>query len=375
MFEPETVVARGGAEGQARASEGPARASEGTVMPALADASRRAGLGALATRIQGLRGWLAADLRALEEDLAAVGADGTDLAWAAARHLMGTTGKRVRPICVALAARLGGRLADAPVLAAAGAIEMVHNATLLHDDVLDQGETRRGLPAAWMVYGNAASVLGGDHLLVAALQRVRGLPVSVQHHLVDVIGSMVEGEALQLARRGRFEPDRAAYLKVVQGKTAALFRWALHSGGVLGGLDAAALEALTMLGEALGIAFQLVDDVLDLEGDPAVTGKAAGADLREGKLTWPLILAADADLDLCAAMAHFAAGRWADEAEEAQAAASLVRRVASTGALAATRAEAAGYVATAREALQRLPAGAARDALDTVIDTVLARSH
>jgi octaprenyl-diphosphate synthase len=180
---------------------------------------------------------------------------------------------------------------------------------------------------------------------------------------------------LQLARRGRFEPDRAAYLKVVEGKTAALFRWALHTGGVLGGLDPAALDALSALGEALGVAFQLVDDVLDLEGDVAVTGKAAGADLREGKLTWPLILAADSDLDLCAAMAHFAAGAGGDPVEESLAAASLVRRVASTGALAATRLEAARYVATAREALQRLPAGPAREALDTVIDTVLARRH
>jgi octaprenyl-diphosphate synthase len=280
-------------------------------------------------------------------------------------------GKRVRPICVLLAARMGGRSFDAEVREVATACELVHAATLLHDDVIDLGDERRGAPSARMIYGNAASVLGGDHLLVDALRRVRGAPMHLQHALVDVIASMVEGEALQLERRGRFEPDRAAYLTVVEGKTAALFRWALRAGGTLGGLPAEQVAVLAEIGVALGTAFQLVDDVIDLEGDPAVTGKSACVDLREGKLTWPLILAAERQPGLAERMRAFAAAE--GELDEL----SVVRLVADikrTGALEDTRAEAVARTNVAREGLRTLPAGAARDALSTVIDTVLARS-
>ena len=284
---------------------------------------------------------------------------------------MDRPGKRVRPICVLLAARMGGRSFDAEVREVATACELVHAATLLHDDVIDLGDERRGAPSARMIYGNAASVLGGDHLLVDALRRVRGAPMHLQHALVDVIASMVEGEALQLERRGRFEPDRAAYLTVVEGKTAALFRWALRAGGTLGGLPAEQVAVLAEIGVALGTAFQLVDDVIDLEGDPAVTGKSACVDLREGKLTWPLILAAERQPGLAERMRAFAAAE--GELDEL----SVVRLVADikrTGALEDTRAEAVARTNVAREGLRTLPAGAARDALSTVIDTVLARS-
>ncbi len=342
------------------------------VMPALAAASRRQGLDDLATRLLSLRALLAEDLQALEGLLADVGQHGADVAWAAGRYLVARPGKRARPICVLLAARLGGRGADQAVLDCAAAVELVHAATLLHDDVLDLGEERRGAPSARMVYGNAASVLGGDHLLVDALRRVRSAPLAVQHALVDVIARMVEAEAQQLERRGRFDGDRAAYLQVIAGKTAVLFRWALQAGGALAELSDQDLDRLGRIGDGLGAAFQLVDDVIDLEGDPAVTGKSAYADLREGKLTWPLILASERVPGLRERLAAFAAA--AGEVDDL-AAVRLVREVRDCGALADTRAEAAARTDAARALLAELPAGAARDALSTVIDTILARAR
>ena len=231
------------------------------VLAPLAVASRRQRLDGLADRLVALRQWLAHDLAELETVVGGVGEVGEDLAWRAARYLLGRPGKRVRPLCVMLAARMGGRPFDPAVSAVACACELVHTATLLHDDVLDVGDERRGAPAARVVYGNAASVLAGDHLLVDALTRVdRAGDERVRADLLKVIGQMVSAEALQLERRGRFEAERASYLRVVDGKTAALFRWALRAGGRLGGLEDAHVDALGCFGDSLGIAFQLVDD-------------------------------------------------------------------------------------------------------------------
>jgi geranylgeranyl pyrophosphate synthase len=164
--------------------------------------------------------------------------------------------------------------------------------------VLDEGTERRGGTAARVLYGNSASILGGDHLLIEALRLVErfGDPAHLRA-LFGVIGEMIRAEAVQLERRGKIaallaetsERRRAAYLDVARGKTAALFRWALAAGARASGLDAQAAEQAGRFGEALGIAFQLVDDVIDIEGDPEITGKNALADLREGKLTWPLL--------------------------------------------------------------------------------------
>ncbi len=338
------------------------------VLEPLGRVSRLHGAVDVAARLSALRDWLADDLADLERDLADVGAGGRDLAWRAARHLLAAPGKRVRPLCVMLAARMGGRPFDQAVRAVAVACELVHSATLLHDDVIDLGDARRGTPTARVVYGNAASVLGGDHLLVDALQRVRATGAApLLASLLDVIGAMVAGEALQLARRGRFEPDRAAYLEVVRGKTAVLFRWALEAGATLGGLPASSVAGLAEVGDALGMAFQLVDDVIDLEGD---AGKTTCADLREGKLTWPLVLAAERAPTLAARMRAFAAADGDVAPVEARA---LVDAVRATGALADARAEAARYGARARRRLATLPEGPSRAALEAVVDAALAR--
>ena len=202
---------------------------------------------------------------------------------------------------MALGAKLAGIDHDQRVCDLAVACELVHAATLLHDDVIDEGTERRGAEAARVVYGNSASILAGDYLLIEALSRVQhaGVP-ELLTTIMATIGQMVEAEALQLERRGRFEPDRASYMRVIEGKTASLFQWALSAGAILGGMGERDVEALSKAGLALGLVFQLVDDVLDLEGDPALTGKDMFADLLQGKLSWPLILATEADPGLSA---------------------------------------------------------------------------
>src|SRR5262249_22155884 len=148
------------------------------------------------------------------------------------------------PLCVALAARAGNGF-GAAARQLAVAVELVHTATLLHDDVVDVGDTRRGAPAARVVYGNAASIFAGDWLLVEALRRVRAAAVpDALDRLLDIIEEMIMAESTQLDRRGVMVADRAAYFRVVEGKTASLFRWALWAGGRAGGLDERACRAL-----------------------------------------------------------------------------------------------------------------------------------
>lgn len=343
------------------------------VLEPLARASSRHDAPDLAVRLRDLQSWLGDDLATLEAEVLGVcppGGPPLDLAQRSASWLLARPGKRIRPLCVLLAARLGGRPFDRTVRDLALAAELVHAATLLHDDVIDEGRDRRGAPAARVLYGNSASILGGDHLLTVALRRVaERAPHAVMMGLLDVIAEMVRAEAVQLERRGRFEPSREAYLEVIHGKTAALFRWGLWAGGIAGGLEGPALDALSAAGLALGMAFQLVDDAIDLEADAATSGKTPFADLREGKLTWPLVVAVERDPGVLDAVRE-CMNNGAEGADPA-----LLARIRRTGGLRATREFAAEQAALAGHHLAALPAGEARDALHTVVETALRRSH
>jgi octaprenyl-diphosphate synthase len=363
-------------------SPGSARAQTDAVLTPLAKVSARHGIEPLAVRLMELRAWLADDLTGLEvavQDLHAACADedtglpGTRVR-SAAQHLLALPGKRIRPLCVLLAARLGGLGMDHVLRDLAVACELVHAATLLHDDVIDDSAERRGAPAPRMLYGNSASILAGDHLLVEALRLVQHTAHGpLLSDLLQVISHMVQAEALQLERRGRFDPDRAIYLEVIRGKTAALFAWGLRAGGTVAKLDAETLAALSRVGVNLGMAFQLVDDVLDLEGDPAVTGKEALVDIREGKLTWPIILAAERDPALRQELTAIAAQGGRDlDPERAHA---LVKSLRATGAIDATRVYAKERAAEACAELQALPANRARTALQLVVESAVHRMH
>lgn len=245
----------------------------------------------LARRLAELMDFIGADMATFEDEFARLPRRPDLLVGRGASHLLELGGKRLRPMCVALASRLGNGF-DARVLDVAVAVELVHNATLLHDDVVDHSDTRRGSATARAVYGNAASIFAGDWLLVEALRRIERcrLP-GLMDELLDTVEEMIFAESVQLENRGRISTARETYFRVVEGKTAALFRWAMAAGGRLSGLEDGGLAALAGYGARLGVAFQAVDDLLDLTGDAARTGKALFSDLREGKMTYPVILA------------------------------------------------------------------------------------
>lgn len=336
----------------------------------LASASKRAGLEGLSRRLDDLRELCAGDLAVIEEELGALlapaGEDG-GLAERTAAHLLGQPGKRIRPLCALLGARIASAANDRRVHDVAVACELVHAATLLHDDVIDEGTERRGAPAARIVFGNSASILGGDYLLIEALERVQRADPALLSSLLRTIARMVAAEALQLERRGSLEPSRELYVRIADGKTARLFRWALVAGARLGRLSQDELTALGEVGMALGRAFQLVDDALDLEGDPSLIGKDLHADLLQGKLTWPLLVAAERDPELLAVARAFAASPDGDLLD------ALLARVRAAGGIEATRAFASEQARAAEEALAVLPDGAPRRALLRVVELALSR--
>lgn len=326
-------------------------------------------LDALSQQLLELRRWVGSDLDDVERELREAERADTPTQLAA-RHLICLGGKRLRPLCVALAARVGtGFHRAARDLAVAA--ELVHSATLLHDDVVDLGDRRRGAPTSRVLYGNVASIYAGDWLLVEAMQRIRRADdLTLLDRALHVLHEMLEAETLQLMARGSLA-SRETYLRVVDGKTASLFRWSMFAGGRAGGLDLAACEALERFGGHLGVAFQVMDDVLDVSGDPALVGKSMFADVREGKSTYPLILAAERDAEFSAWMSRLLARDEVllDDASAAR----VAHAVRETGAIESCVAFARERSQAAVACLEAVPAGRARDALERVAVALLHR--
>ncbi|HHY50591.1 MAG TPA: polyprenyl synthetase family protein [Alphaproteobacteria bacterium] len=208
-----------------------------------------------------------------------------------ARYLIDAGGKRLRPMLTVAAALLFGQSKGHHINFAA-AVEFLHNATLLHDDVVDESELRRGRPAARMIWGNQASVLVGDFLLGQAfMMMVETANVPALEVIAKAATIIAEGEVFQLSKARDLTTTPAEYDEVIGAKTATLFEAATEVGAMAGGADAVGRKALRDYGRELGVAFQLVDDVLDYRGEAGTMGKNAGDDLREGKMTLPVILA------------------------------------------------------------------------------------
>ena len=207
------------------------------------------------------------------------------------QHLVEAGGKRLRPMLTLAAARMCGY--DGPYhVHLAATVEFIHTATLLHDDVVDESAQRRGRPTANLLWDNKSSVLVGDYLFSRSFQLMTETgSLDVLRILSDASATIAEGEVLQLTAAQDLATDEGIYLQVIRGKTAALFSAATEVGGVIAGADAAQVRALFDYGDALGIAFQIVDDLLDYQGQSAATGKNVGDDFRERKLTLPVIRA------------------------------------------------------------------------------------
>ncbi len=344
----------------------------GPVLESLQRVCSSHGLDSLGTHLGELAELVRWDMAEVEEALKNVRGGERDVQ-KAAHHLLATGGKRLRPICVALAARMGSGF-DATARELGVSVELIHCATLLHDDVVDDGATRRGVPAARTIYGNAASIFAGDYLLIDALRRVRQTKVpGALERLLDIIDEMIRAESIQLESRGQIETDEARYFDIVEGKTAALFRWAMFAGARAGGLSESQAAALEQYGLHLGIAFQLVDDLLDYTGDESKTGKALFADLREGKMTHPLLLARDRDpkvRDLLLLALD------ADQKPMSEAARALLfSALEDTGALSDTRQLAQQHVAKALDALEPFDPCPAKAALATVAAACVSRER
>lgn len=322
-----------------------------------------------AARLSEMREFLGSDLEEVERALARSGA-GATVAHRSAQHLLAVGGKRLRPLCVALAARTGDGFTPA-ARELAIAVELVHAATLLHDDVVDLGDKRRGVDAARVVYGNAASIFGGDWLLVEALGRIRATGLlDTLDRMLGVIKEMVVAEALQLARRGRVSTSREEYFEVARGKTASLFRWAMFAGARAGGVDDRVCGALEAFGSNLGVAFQVVDDLLDVAGDPRVTGKSVLTDLREGKMTYPLIIAAEREASVRALLEELIAP---DAVSNESALGQLAAAAGAPGVVEHCLETAERFCTAAVRQLDAVPAGQARTALEGVAVASLRR--
>ncbi len=289
-----------------------------------------------------------------------------------AAHLIGAGGKRLRPLLTLAAAKLCGYDGENHIRLAA-AVEFIHNATLLHDDVVDESARRRGKPTANLVFGPKPSVLVGDFLFARSFQlMVETGSVAVLGVLSNAAAVIVEGEVLQLAAARSLAGGEPVYLQVIRGKTAALFEAAAQAGGMVAGATAAEVAALAAYGDALGVAFQIVDDLLDYGGASATLGKDAGDDFREGKATLPVLLAfARGDAA--------AQGFWRRVIEKRDQRdgdlETALRLMRETGALAETRARAEAYAARARAALAPFAEGPLKAALSDIAAFVVARAY
>lgn len=285
-------------------------------------------------------------------------------------HLVEAGGKRLRPMLTLAAARMCGYQGPYHVHLAA-TVEFIHTATLLHDDVVDESEQRRGRPTANLLWDNQSSVLVGDYLFARSFQLMTEPgSMRVMKILSNAAATIAEGEVLQLTAAQNLATDESIYLQVVRGKTAALFSAATEVGGVIADAPEDHVQALFDYGDALGITFQIVDDLLDYLGDPAATGKNIGDDFRERKLTLPVIKAvalADArEREFWVRTIE----RGKQQDGDLEHALGLLN---NHGTLSATRADAVAWAAKAKASLAPLPAHDIKDMLSDLADYVVSR--
>jgi len=285
-------------------------------------------------------------------------------------YLVEAGGKRLRPLLVLLSARACGYGGDVHLQLAA-VIEFIHTATLLHDDVVDTSDLRRGRLTANAKWGNAPSVLVGDFLYSRAFQMMVAIgSMEIMRILADTTNIISEGEVQQLINAGNPETTEAEYNLVIEKKTARLFQAAAHTGAVLAGSNPAICDALASYGHHLGMAFQLVDDALDYCGNAEELGKNVGDDLAEGKPTLPLIHIINNGSAEQVSMVK-AAVRDADPSRMD----AILAAIATTGAIEYAMSQAREHVALARVQLQTLPPSPEKTALEQLADFAISRSH
>jgi len=285
-------------------------------------------------------------------------------------HLVEAGGKRLRPMLTLAAAKMCG-YDGTHHLQLAATVEFIHTATLLHDDVVDESAQRRGRPTANLLWDNKSSVLVGDYLFSRSFQlMVETGSLRVLDILANASATMAEGEVLQMTAAQDLKTSEDVYLQVVRGKTAALFSAATEVGGVIAEAPKEHVKALFDYGDALGIAFQIADDLLDYQGDAKTTGKNIGDDFRERKLTLPVIKAVAQATDEERAFWKRTIEKGRQEDGDLEHALELMNKY---GTLAATRDDANEWAAKAKTALNVLPDHPIRKMLLDLADYVVAR--
>jgi octaprenyl-diphosphate synthase len=281
-------------------------------------------------------------------------------------------GKRVRPALHLLCARMCDYEGPHDVLLAT-VLELIHTATLIHDDIIDEAPTRRGRPSVNSRYGSNFAVLFGDYMLAKAMEMaLRAENLRVMDKLAEITLRMTEGEMLQTRYVGRLDITESEYLGLVERKTGVLFAGCCEIAGILAGIDDDSRKRLRQYGNLLGLAFQLVDDLLDFTGDARTLGKPAASDLREGKVTYALIDL----LSRGSAEAAELARRILDHGEKAAAEIEALKRLLdSSGALARTRRRARKTAEAASELLEPFPRGAAKQLLQSLPVLLTARDR
>ena len=322
--------------------------------------------------VSALRATLADDLASVDSEIVAAMNSQVELIPDLAGHLVNAGGKRLRPMLTLAAAHLFDG-PDERAMKLAAAVELIHGATLLHDDVVDASSLRRGASTANVIWGNKESVLVGDYIFSRAFElMVAAGDLKVLDSLSRASGVIAEGEVMQLSTQHNLAATFETYLAVVTAKTAALFSAAAEAGAVIAGAGAAEADALKSYGLNLGVAYQLVDDALDYSGREAALGKRVGDDFREGKMSAPVVFALR---EAGAAQRSF----WVRTIERGdqrdgdfEEACTLV---AATDALDATFARARDYTAKAIDALRDAPPGPFRDALVRLAEASVERRY
>ena len=288
------------------------------------------------------------------------------------KYIQTSGGKRVRPAVLLMAARLCGYSGERAVLYAS-VVEFIHTATLVHDDIIDDSELRRGRLAAHSQWGNDITVLLGDFLYIKSMSlALTQDSLDIIRLLCDVTLRMIEGELYQLTKNGDVRISEDEHFDIIRRKTAYLFGGCAQIGGMLGDATPDQVRALREYGFKLGVAFQLMDDLLDFTGDTAALGKPVGGDLREGKLTLPVIrLMRSGDPDARALVTEIVQDRsvtldrWAE----------LCRLLAEHGALDFATERANEFAESARQHMEAFPPSPERDALVALAEYVLTRDR
>ena len=324
--------------------------------------------GSVVDRMQAL---VAADLTEVEKILADRAASPVAVIPDLSGYIVSAGGKRLRPMLTLMAAHAVGKPNNATHVLAA-AVEFIHTATLLHDDVVDESDLRRGKPAAKAIWGNSASILVGDFLFARAFNLlVETRSLDILDKLATASTTIAEGEVRQLAAMNARDLPTEEYLAIVEAKTGALFEAAAESGAMSAGGDEHA-HAFATYGKNLGLAFQIIDDVLDYGGTTSVIGKSVGDDFRECKITLPVIIAKRRGSDEDRAFWDRAMNPDTQEDADLAHAVHLIR---ATGAAEATVQEAEAYAAMAKGALRQLPDSPYRDALIDLADFCVSRAY